>query len=47
MAFTNISGLHLEYHPDHHNLYLHAAEILGPRLEHLSLVEASVKYPNP
>jgi len=28
-------------------LYLRAAEILGPRLEHLSLVEASVKYPNP
>lgn len=47
LSFTKITGLHLEYHPNHHDLYLRAAEILGPRLEQLSLVEASVKYPNP
>ena len=30
--FTNITGLHLEYHPKYHDLFLKAAEVLGPRL---------------
>lgn len=45
--FLNITGLHLEYHPQYHELFISAAQILGSRLTGLSIVEATVKYPNP
>lgn len=45
--FENIKGLHLEYHPNYHELFIITARKLGGRLTGLSLVEATVKYPNP